>query len=256
MARKAGSADMPERARQPHAALERDSRVPKARKIINLLGAERFGRARSLLEIGCGAGVITSILAQEGGGHLDVHAVDVVDTRVETEGYRFCQVSGTRLPYADGQFDIVISNHVIEHVGDSSDQQEHLREIHRVLADGGVAYLAVPNRWRFVEPHFHLPLLSWLPRPWCDHYVRLAARGAHYDCNPPSHSRALSLFASAGFRVQAATMDAIRETLALESGPVVARAFDRWVPGFVAGMLMPVMPTYVFLLSRQSGCDA
>ena len=236
--------------RQPHAALDRGTRIPKARKIINLLGAGRFASARSLLEIGCGAGVITSILAQEGGPGLDVHAVDVVDARVEQEGYAFRQVDGTTLPYADGQFDIVISNHVIEHVGDAADQRHHLLEIRRVLADGGVAYLAVPNRWRLVEPHFHLPLLSWLPHPFCDRYVRLAGRGDHYDCNPPSHAQALALFAAARFRVQDATVHAIRETLAIESGPAAARAFDRWVPAALPRLLMPLMPTYVFLLSK------
>lgn len=236
--------------RQPHAALDRATRVPKARKIISILGAERFHSAQKLLEIGCGAGVITSILAQEGGCGLDVHAVDVVDTRVETEGYEFRRVDGTTLPYADGQFDIVISNHVIEHVGDTGAQRNHLREIRRVLADGGIAYLAVPNRWRLVEPHFHLPLLSWLPHPLCDRYVRMTGRGERYDCNPPSHAQALGLFASTPFNVEEATVGAIRETLAIEMRPSAARAFDRWVPAALPRMLMPLMPTYVFLLTK------
>lgn len=246
----ASSVEGTEPARQPHAALERSTRVPKARKIVNLLGAKRFGSARTLLEIGCGAGVITSILAQEGGADLEVHGVDVVDTRVEKEGYQFRQVEGTGLPYADGQFDVVISNHVIEHVGNAGDQQEHLSEIRRVLAGDGIAYLAVPNRWRFVEPHFKLPFLSWLPHPWCDRYVRVMGRGTHYDCNPPSHAQALALFASAGLEAEEATVDAIRETLAIEAGPSVSRAFDRCMPGFASGILMPIMPTYVFLLSK------
>lgn len=248
--RATGAHDGSKPERQPHAALDRDTRVPKARKIINLLGAERFRSARTLLEIGCGAGVITSLLAQEGDGALEVHAVDVVDARVETQGYRFQQVDGTTLPYADGHFDIVISNHVIEHVGDADAQRHHLREIRRVLAEGGIAYLAVPNRWRLVEPHFHLPLLSWLPHPLCDRYVQMTGRGDHYDCSPPSHAQALALFASTPFRIEDATIAAIRETLAIEHGPSSARAFDRWVPTALPRMLMPLMPTYVFLLTR------
>lgn len=236
--------------RQPHASLDRATRVPKARKIISLLGAARFRSAQSLLEIGCGSGVIASILAQEGGTNLEVHAVDVVDARVETEGFQFQQVDGTEIPYADGQFDIVISNHVIEHVGGADDQRHHLREIRRVLADGGVAYLAVPNRWRLVEPHFQLPLLSWLPHPMCDRYVQLTGRGDHYDCNPPSHAQALELFASTPFNVEDATVGAIRETLSIEFGPSAARVFDRWVPAAFPDMLMPLMPTYVFLLTK------
>lgn len=245
-----GRQDASKPERLPHASLDRGTRIPKARKIINMIGMERFRSARRLLEVGCGAGVITNILAQHGGEGLEVHAVDVVDERVEKEDYAFRQVNGTALPYPDGHFDIVISNHVIEHVGDESDQRQHLREIRRVLADGGVAYLAVPNRWRLVEPHFHLPLLSWLPRKMGDRYVRLSGRGERYDCNPPSHAQALALFASAPLAVDDITIGVIRETLAIERGSSAVRMFDRWIPAFVPRLLMPLMPTYVFLLRK------
>jgi len=236
--------------RLPHAALDRNTRIPKARKIISLLGESRFRSARRVLEIGCGAGVITGILAQQGGSELEVHAVDVVDTRVEKDGYEFKLVDGTTLPYEDKFFDIVISNHVIEHVGEETDQRHHLQEIKRVLADSGIAYLAVPNRWRLVEPHFHLPLLSWFPHPVSDKYVKLLGRGTRYDCNPPSHSQALALFASAGLDAREMTIRAIHETLAIETGKRVANAFDRAMPDFVSHMFMPIMPTYVFLLTK------
>lgn len=242
------TASRPERL--PHASLDRGTRIPKALKIINMIGPECFHAAHRLLEIGCGAGVITGIFAQRGGPGLEVHAVDVVDERIETDGYSFRQVEGTSLPYPDKHFDIVISNHVIEHVGDESEQRWHLREIRRVLTDGGIAYLAVPNRWRLVEPHFHLPLLSWLPHPLSDRYVRLFRKGECYDCTPPSHAQALALFASTPLAAEDVTIGAVRETLAIESTPSVARMFDRWVPGFLLRILMPLMPTYVFLLRK------
>lgn len=250
MSTTSGRQDAPKQGRLPHASLDRGTRIPKARKIINMIGRERFGSARSLLEVGCGAGVITNILAQQGGKGLEVHAVDVVDERVEKAGYAFRQVDGTALPYPDNYFDIVISNHVIEHVGDESDQRQHLCEVRRVLADGGIAYLAVPNRWRLVEPHFHLPLLSWLPRKVGDRYVRLFGRGERYDCSPPSYAQALALFASAPLAVEDITIGVIRETLAIERGPSAVRVFDRWIPAFLPRLLMPLMPTYVFLLRK------
>jgi SAM-dependent methyltransferase len=47
------------------------------------------------------------------------------------------------LPFPARSFDVVLSNHVIEHV---LNQRLHLGEIRRVLADRGVCYLATPNR--------------------------------------------------------------------------------------------------------------
>lgn len=237
--------------RMPHAALDRDTRTRKARKIVAVIGEARFLTARKILEIGCGSGVIASTLARFRRDGIEIHAVDVVDNRVDDEGYAFTLVQGTALPFADAEFDIVISNHVIEHVGDEADQRHHLEEIGRVLIDGGIVYLAAPNRWRLVEPHFKLPFLSWLPHPASDRYVRAMRRGTHYDCDPPSYSRAIALFGSAGFHATDQTIRALRETLNAEIAGTMSRLFNRLVPDWMPRLFMRIMPTYVFLLERR-----
>lgn len=45
------------------------------------------------------------------------------------------------MPFPDANFDLVIANHVLEHVGD---EREALREVARVLAPGGLAILQTP----------------------------------------------------------------------------------------------------------------
>jgi ubiquinone/menaquinone biosynthesis C-methylase UbiE len=243
-----------ERTRLPHVVMDRDSRVWKARKIIALIGEERFLRARRILEIGCGSGVIAATLRELGGPRLEVHAVDVVDSRSETAGYAFQLVTGTRLPFVDASFDIVISNHVIEHVGPRPDQLEHLREVHRILAPDGLGYLAVPNKWRLVEPHFRLPLLSWLPQSLADRYVRTTGRGTHYDCLPLSMRDALGLFGEAGFEASDATIAAFRATVDIEfqAHGAFARA-SRATPDAVVRLAERAMPTFVFLLRPHPG---
>lgn len=239
--------------RLPHAVLDRATRIQKAQKIIALVGEDRFRKARRILEIGCGSGVIASTLAMLGANDLEVHAVDVVDSRIETKGFTFNLVNGTALPYGDAHFDIVISNHVIEHVGTDRDQINHLREIRRVLAIQGVVYLAVPNKWRLVEPHYRLPLLSWVPHPISDHYVRLMRRGKHYDCEPLGFAQAFTLFSAAGFVACDQTIRALRETLSIEfADNPLARAFNRLVPDWAPRIAMGIMPTYVFLLRTES----
>lgn len=241
--------DRESRSRLPHAILDRDSRVWKARKIIALLGQERFRDARRILEIGCGSGVIASTLSAMGSHGLEVHAVDVVDNTIDTTGYIFNLVSGTALPFESGYFDIVISNHVIEHVGGDEDQRRHLQEIQRVLAPAGAVYLAVPNKWRLVEPHYRLPLLSWLPPLLGDRYVRSLGRGTHYDCVPLSLECAMRLFEQSGFVSDDVTLHALRETLAIEHPRSrLAGAFNRYVPDWVPALARRFIPTYVFVL--------
>jgi len=243
-----------ERPRSPHVVMDRGSRVWKARKIVALIGEERFMRARRILEIGCGSGVISATLHEMGRPGLEVHAVDVVDSRSETSGYAFQLVPGTELPFEDSSFDIVISNHVIEHVGPVPDQLKHLGEIRRILAPDGIGYLAVPNKWRLVEPHFRLPFLSWLPQGLADRYVRLARKGTHYDCLPLSLRDAFGLFGEAGFEANDATIAAFRATVDIEfpSHGAFSRAL-RAMPDAAVRLAEQAMPTFVFLLRPRLG---
>ena len=142
--------------RQPHAVLDLGSRTAKALKIERLLDLQARSQPLRLLEIGTGSGGIAHYFATHPSLRCEVDAVDVVDNRLTTGDYRFQQVEGVALPFADGRFDVVISNHVIEHVGDASAQAQHLREIRRVMHPDGVGYLAVPNRWMLTEPHYRV----------------------------------------------------------------------------------------------------
>ena len=235
--------------RQPHAILDGDSRRLKAQKIARLVETVRPLRGARLLDIGAGSGYIASNLGELVGGEGEVWAVDVNDQRRTNDGYRFKAVTGTALPFEDDAFDVVLSNHVIEHVGDRSAQLHHLREVGRVLAPGGVCYLAVPNRWGLVEPHFRLPFLSWIPGPLRDPYVRAAHRGTHYDCNLPTRGEATRLFSEAGFRHEEATIAAMRVLRELETMSVATRMLCS-APEPVLRALLPLNPTMIFLLRR------
>jgi len=64
------------------------------------------------------------------------------------------------LPIPDACADVVICNHVYEHVPDASIL---FVEMERVLKPGGCIYLAAMNAFWPMEPHYHLPFLHWLP---------------------------------------------------------------------------------------------
>src|ERR1700712_877569 len=135
------------KARKPHATLDLESRHAKGLKIERLLNLKDRLRRIRLLEIGAGSGGISHYFATHPSLNIEVDAVDVVDNRVVADGYRFQLVDGPSLPFADDQFDAVLTNHVIEHVGYRPAQLQHLQEIRRVMRTDAVGYLAVPNRW-------------------------------------------------------------------------------------------------------------
>jgi SAM-dependent methyltransferase len=72
----------------------------------------------------------------------------------------YVQGDACALPFADGEFDIVFSNAVIEHVGDRSRQRLLVSEALRV---GRRVFLTTPNRRFPIEVHTRFPLVHWLP---------------------------------------------------------------------------------------------
>lgn len=75
---------------------------------------------------------------------------------------RYVQGDALALPFEDGEFDIVFSNAVIEHVGGRDQQRRFVREALRV---GRQVFITTPNRRFPVEVHTRLPLVHWLPDP-------------------------------------------------------------------------------------------
>ena len=73
---------------------------------------------------------------------------------------RYVQGDACALPFADGEFDVVFSNAVVEHVGERERQKRLVSEALRV---GRRVFITTPNRWFPIEVHTRLPLVHWFP---------------------------------------------------------------------------------------------
>jgi SAM-dependent methyltransferase len=125
----------------------------------------------AVLEDGCGVGQYMRAFTPFGGKvtGLDFDFERVKDTLAL--GLQAINAAGEYLPYPDGHFDLVVSNEVIEHVGDD---RKTLTEIFRVLKPGGRLVLFCPNigypfethgiYWKGAYSFGNKPFINWLPR--------------------------------------------------------------------------------------------
>lgn len=234
-----------------HAGLDPNQRLLKAEKIRRLVETVKPWKGAQVLDIGTGAGVIAGTLADAVGPNGELHSVDVVDERVSQSGFQFHLIEDTTLPFPDESFDIVLSNHVIEHVGLELDQRRHVREVHRVLRPDGILYMATATRWLLMEPHYHLPFLSWLPRPAAGLYLRATKRGTDYDCFLASHRQLRHFLADAGFAWKEPVVEAMHQMAEIEQPTGLEKALLT-APEPVLKALRPIIPTIIFL-ARKNG---
>ncbi len=119
------------------------------------------------LEAGAGMGTfpceMVARLAAQGCVACEVCFSDM-DNHLSPESARMgkfvaCQLGEEPLPFLDKTFDIVVCNHVIEHVFET---EKALRDLKRVTAPGGIILLGVPNigNWysRFMFLFGYMPL--------------------------------------------------------------------------------------------------
>jgi SAM-dependent methyltransferase len=165
------------------AMLDEQSRRRKAAKIVavlrHFLGRDDLSGLQ-VLDVGCSAGFIADELrltgAQVTGLDIDEPGLEKARSRFG-EHVEFVLASGDTIPLPSKSMDIVVFNHIYEHVPNPA---AIIAEIRRVLRDDGVVYLGLGNRLGVMEPHYKLPFLSWLPKRLAHRYVRLTGRADSY----------------------------------------------------------------------------
>jgi len=167
-----------------------------------------------VLEIGSGTGYML--------GKIRERFPRAVGLEVEGSAYASADSSinlydGRTIPYPDGQFDLVFSSHVLEHV---YDLPGFLREVRRVLKESGSAVHIIPSpTWRILTSVMHYAALTRMGVSAFRHSNRQMIR---------SDARRASLFQKAKFILYAPRHG--------ERGNVVTEIFQfnhrRWCRAF------------------------
>jgi SAM-dependent methyltransferase len=103
---------------------------------------------RSVLEVGCGEGYGTALLASSARTMLgiDYDAATIVHAAARYRQAHFARANLAALPVPSAGLDVVASLQVIEHVWD---HPEFVRGCRRVLRPGGLLLVTTPNRLTF-----------------------------------------------------------------------------------------------------------
>jgi ubiquinone/menaquinone biosynthesis C-methylase UbiE len=158
-------------------------------KRLVLMESEAELRGRRMLDCGCGTGQYVLALLAAG---ADVWGIEYEEAKVAEFKSRNPEVAQRvsvgdiqSIAFDDNSFDIVLANEVLEHV---PDDRQGLREMYRVLKDGGQLFVFSPNRLYPFEIHgvytrssdrfvpIHTPFIPYIPVALGSRYLRYWAR--------------------------------------------------------------------------------
>jgi SAM-dependent methyltransferase len=229
-----------------------EGRTQKFKKILSILKDVEPDLASAVcLDLGCSSGIITSLLGGACrttiGLDIDQEAVQYAKERRASSRVHFLIGDSMFLPFKEGSLDVIVCNHVYEHVPESARLME---EVHRVLKKGGVCYFSAGNRYMIVEGHYGLPFLSWLPNSLGHLYLRWAGKGSFY------YEKHLSLWKLRHlvrkFRVCDYTLRVIQDPEKFSAEDLLRphSLFHRWARR-VAPYVYPWIPTYLWVLTKK-----
>ncbi len=137
-----------------------------------------------VLDVGCGTLGLRGLEPD-----LEITGVDL-SPRPEYPGPFLQADVADGLPYADGEFDLVYSSSVIEHVPRAR-RRAFADEVRRV---GRGLYVQTPAYSFPVEPHSLLPAAHWLPADLRRRYWRYGVQGVWEDIDLLRRGEVAALF--------------------------------------------------------------
>ena len=203
----------------------------KLHHLLRLVAFDGY-RGRSVLEVGCGAGVDLARFARGGatvtGVDLAASAIDLARANFEQKGLSgtFEVADGEHLPFPDNSFDLVYAHGVVQY---TADPRRLVEECRRVLKPGGEAIFQVYNR------------ISWL-----NALSKLMKVGLEHDDAP-----VLLKFSIPEFRRLLAGFSDVK--VVPERFPVRSRLHGGWKGAVYNGLFVGTFNTLPRALVRRFG---
>jgi len=113
----------------------------KIKFLLNYVGSNK-----KILDLGCGDGAVCNALHKQGNDVVGVDLEKIV--RIARKKYPHLKFVAfdlsQKFPFEDSKFDIIYASEILEHI---PDDKLFLKECHRILVQGGVIIITVPNKF-------------------------------------------------------------------------------------------------------------
>lgn len=208
-------------------------------------------RQGNAIDVGCSRGFFVEGLAPFYdtviGADIDSHALRLAQSERSSENLLYIQGDSQCLPLSSGSIDLVICNHVYEHVPSA---EVLMDEILRILKPGGVCYFGAASRLIIMEPHYHLPFLSWLPKALAHRYMRWFKRGDFYFEKLQTR-RALARLVQR-FNIEDYTIEVLLDPDRFRARDMIPNgSLVEYVPRWIWRVAYPLLPTYILILRKS-----
>ncbi|MVF11184.1 class I SAM-dependent methyltransferase [Ketobacter sp. MCCC 1A13808] len=229
--------------------LNAEYKKAKVDKMISvLLDAGALGLKDSVaVDIGCSIGFFAKSLAPYFdtvyGLDIDEYALNMArESPIDNVIFNFAD--SMRLPFENSSIDLVVCNHVYEHVPDPS---RLFMEIKRVLKPEGICYFGAASSLTIIEPHHHLLFLSWLPKRIANKYMKIMGKGGDYYENLFTYWGLKKLISE--FHVEDYTLKVIRDPDRFNMRDMIPKnsLLDK-TPIWVWKLFYQLLPSYIFVL--------
>jgi glycosyltransferase involved in cell wall biosynthesis/trans-aconitate methyltransferase len=236
---------------QPTATPSRERKAAKIRAILGEFLDKELNEL-TCLDVGCADGAILGHLAESFGLNIGIDRewdliLRAASKRASPKTH-FLRSNGQAIPIPSDQVDIVVCTQVYEHTPDPA---RLVTEIRRVLKPGGVVFFSGPNRFSLMEGHYHLPLLSLLPRWLANLYLRLFRKIPEYDINSLYYGQLRRLWSDFELHDFTPLMIQQPRRYAVED-KLASMPWVQTLPGWLLEMLKPLYPNYNWILVKPT----
>jgi ubiquinone/menaquinone biosynthesis C-methylase UbiE len=162
--------------------VEEGLKRPLGQNVLRLIRHIEF-KGKRVLDVGCGLGHFSISFLRKGaqvfGIDPSIDSIQVAKAWYEDEFGKslLCVSRGEYLPFKTGNFDIVFSHFVLEHV---QDVDLVIAEMLRVLKPSGVCIINAPNYLFPLEQHYRLLWIAYLPKWLAKKYLILRGRNPSF----------------------------------------------------------------------------